>query len=94
MELKKGGKENNKEMWEEKGDKEFIEINDKIKRSDMSITIEKLNVNENDQPKLVAKFKMNKILTSLKDERIMVENQANKLKEDIGYFYETLEEEG
>ncbi|GET57514.1 hypothetical protein RIR_e50100_A0A2N0QUZ1_9GLOM [Rhizophagus irregularis DAOM 181602=DAOM 197198] len=42
----------------------------------------------------IAKFKMNKILTSLKDKRIMVENQTNKLKEDIGYFYETLEEEG
>uniref|UniRef100_U9UG07 Uncharacterized protein n=1 Tax=Rhizophagus irregularis (strain DAOM 181602 / DAOM 197198 / MUCL 43194) TaxID=747089 RepID=U9UG07_RHIID len=52
------------------------------------------NVNENDRQKLVAKFKMNKILTSLKDERIMVENQTNKLREDIEYFYETLEEEG
>jgi hypothetical protein len=37
---------------------------------------------------------MNKILTSLKDERIIVENQTNKLRGDIGYFYETLEEEG
>jgi hypothetical protein len=36
---------------------------------------------------------MNKILTSLKDERIIVENQTNKLRRDRGYFYETLEEE-
>jgi hypothetical protein len=33
---------------------------------------------------------MNKILTSLEDERIMVENQTNKLREDVGYFLQNI----
>ena len=37
---------------------------------------------------------MNKNIDKPKRWVIMVENQTNKLREDIGYFYKTLEEEG